>query len=614
MTITNAGFQAIFNANNTGVELNLTHLQLGSGQRTTDKSETTLVSPIQFQAITAAERPSLNQVRMSAVFPITQTYDICEIGIWAGEPGTSGSVLFAYWASPDGKLVTTAPGVDFVFTHDMTMDQSVADSINVVIDPNASSFLSLLNLHLNDAGDPHSQYLLKTNANLTHFGQHTFKVKSSGYSKKTPSLFYKNGKSIIGGSRSYNLATIRRSDCEVFAIGKYDLNTSEYEAERLRNDLNNLDSSVIAVLYSHDNPLDNRLYSGLPDAIYRCGGSRAIFASNEFAYRSAYILVGIPGCGEGNGIERYSGAIDGDPDAYLELSFQVNNGDIVGVGAGSSIAFGYATKDDLTSNTNSSFASHTNATDPHPQYTTDTEAETIAASAITLHTSETNPHKQYSLTSHTHSNATEAEDGLMSANDKTKLNGISAGATAYTHPAGDGSLHVPATGTSNAGKVLTAGATAGSLSWSTVDSSPPGQIGWFARNTPPTGWLEANGQAIDRSNFKNLFDAIGTTFGAGDGVTTFNIPDLRGEFVRGWDNGRGVDNNRNFGSNQSDDFKSHSHTQMWGQGPGSNDSNIAYYGNSFFQQAASHSNGETLKTGGSETRPRNVAMLVCIKY
>ena len=434
MTITNAGFQAIFNANNTGVELNLTHLQLGSGQRTTDKSETTLVSPIQFQAITAAERPSLNQVRMSAVFPITQTYDIREIGIWAGEPGTSGSVLFAYWSSPDGKLITTAPGVDFVFTHDMTMDQSVAGSINVVIDPNASSFLSLLNLHLNDAGDPHSQYLLKTNANLTYFGQHTFKVESSGYSKKTPSLFYKNGKAIIGGIRSYNLATIRRYDCEVFAIGQYDLNISEYEAERLRNDLNNLDSSVIAVLYCHDNPLDNRLYSGLPDAIYRCGGSRAIFASNEFAYRSSYILVGIPGCGEGNGIERYSGAVDGDPDAYLEMSFQVNNGDIVGVGAGSSIAFGYATKDDLTSNTNSSFASHTNAADPHPQYATGTEAGTIAANAVSSHKLEENPHSQYSLTGHAHSNASQSADGFMSSTDKTKLDGISTGATAYTHP------------------------------------------------------------------------------------------------------------------------------------------------------------------------------------
>lgn len=252
MTITNAGFQAIFNANNTGVELNLTHLQLGSGQRTTDKSEIALVSPIQFQAITAAERPSLTQVRMSAVFPIAQTYDICEIGIWAGEPGTSGSVLFAYWASPDGKLVTTAPGVDFVFTHDMTMDQSVAGSINVVIDPNASSFLSLLNLHLNDAGDPHSQYLKKTD-------------------------------------------------------------------------------------------FDN---------------------------------------------------------AVIDLQNTVSN------------------------NTSGSFTSHTSASDPHPQYTTDTEAGTIAASAITTHTSETNPHSQYALTSHTHSNASQSAAGFMSADDKAKLDGI----------------------------------------------------------------------------------------------------------------------------------------------------------------------------------------------
>lgn len=630
MTITNVGFQAIFNANNTGVELNLTHLQLGSGQRTTDKSETTLVSPIQFQAITAAERPSLNQVRMSAVFPITQTYDICEIGIWAGEPGTSGSVLFAYWASPDGKLVTTAPGVDFVFTHDMMMDQSVADSINVVIDPNASSFLSLLNLHLNDAGDPHSQYLLKTNANLTYFGQHTFKVESSGYSKKTPSLFYKNGKAIIGGIRSYNLATIRRSDCEVFAIGQYDLNISEYEAERLRNDLNNLDSSVIAVLYCHDNPLDNRLYSGLPDAIYRCGGSRAIFASNEFAYRSSYILVGIPGCGEGNGIERYSGKIieTGDPDSYCEISFQVKDGDIVGAGATSSIAFGYVSKNDLENNTQSSFTSHTSASDPHPQYTTDTEAGTIAASAITAHTSETNPHKQYALTSHTHSNASQSTAGFMSADDKTKLDGISAGATAYTHPAEDGSLHVPATGTTNSGKVLMAGETAGSLMWVTIDITPPGQIGWFARNTPPTGWLEANGQAIDRSNFKNLFDAIGTTFGAGNGVTTFNIPDLRGEFVRGWDNGRGVDENRGFGTSQDSENKSHTHeiddpghTHSFKINAESNGNNSNYwFGGAEYPvptnfNVGSATTGISVKsTGGSEARPRNVAMLVCIKY
>jgi hypothetical protein len=71
-------------------------------------------------------------------------------------------------------------------------------------------------------------------------------------------------------------------------------------------------------------------------------------------------------------------------------------------------------------------------------------------------------------TSHTHSDATTTASGLMSSTDKSKLDGIASGATAYVHPSADGSLHVPATGTTNAGKVLTAGATAGSLSWTTL--------------------------------------------------------------------------------------------------------------------------------------------------
>jgi hypothetical protein len=73
-----------------------------------------------------------------------------------------------------------------------------------------------------------------------------------------------------------------------------------------------------------------------------------------------------------------------------------------------------------------------------------------------------------SNTSHTHSNATTTVAGLMSSTDKSKLDGIASGATAYVHPSADGSLHVPATGTTNAGKVLTAGATAGSLTWTTL--------------------------------------------------------------------------------------------------------------------------------------------------
>ncbi|MEI6852809.1 MAG: tail fiber domain-containing protein [Bacteroidota bacterium] len=67
--------------------------------------------------------------------------------------------------------------------------------------------------------------------------------------------------------------------------------------------------------------------------------------------------------------------------------------------------------------------------------------------------------------------ATTSAAGSMSALDKTKLDGIDASANNYTHPTGDGNLHVPATSTTNSGKVLTAGATAGSLSWNALTSS-----------------------------------------------------------------------------------------------------------------------------------------------
>ena len=66
---------------------------------------------------------------------------------------------------------------------------------------------------------------------------------------------------------------------------------------------------------------------------------------------------------------------------------------------------------------------------------------------------------------HAHGAATTSAAGFMSAADKGKLDGVATNANNYTHPTGDGNLHVPATGTTSSGKVLTAGATAGSLSW-----------------------------------------------------------------------------------------------------------------------------------------------------
>ena len=88
---------------------------------------------------------------------------------------------------------------------------------------------------------------------------------------------------------------------------------------------------------------------------------------------------------------------------------------------------------------------------------------------------------------------------------------------------------------------------------------PSGAVLYFAGRTAPAGWLKANGAAVSRTAYAALFAAIGTTYGAGDGRSTFNLPDLRGEFLRGWDDGRGVDTGRVFGSAQAHALQSHQH-------------------------------------------------------
>lgn len=173
----------------------------------------------------------------------------------------------------------------------------------------------------------------------------------------------------------------------------------------------------------------------------------------------------------------------------------------------------------------------------------------------------------------------------------------------------------------------------------------PGDIKYTAKNSAPTGWLKANGAAVSRTAYADLFAAIGTLYGDGDGFNTFNLPDLRGEFIRGWDDGRGIDSGRAFGSAQSDEIKSHGHAgTALSSGAHNHAGGIPYlqtyssarfpygltgaarYGftagnytsnaktpNTSTDGAHSHALSIT-STGGVETRPRNRAMLACIKF
>src|SRR5439155_10954111 len=73
-----------------------------------------------------------------------------------------------------------------------------------------------------------------------------------------------------------------------------------------------------------------------------------------------------------------------------------------------------------------------------------------------------------------------------------------------------------------------------------VPQLPTGLVLPFAASSIPDGWLECTGQAVSRTSYARLFNLIGTTFGAGDGSTTFNVPDIRGRTPIGVGTGSGL--------------------------------------------------------------------------
>ena len=135
---------------------------------------------------------------------------------------------------------------------------------------------------------------------------------------------------------------------------------------------------------------------------------------------------------------------------------------------------------------------------------------------------------------------------------------------------------------------------------------PSGCVMMWTSSTLPAGWIECNGQST--ASYPNLAAVCGA-----------NVPDLRGEFVRGWDNGKGTDSGRALKSTQDDALESHSHML-----PSSDASKaVSPYGwadgqpsktcEDFTNAVTSTSRHITSSTGGTETRPRNVALMYIIK-
>ena len=156
-----------------------------------------------------------------------------------------------------------------------------------------------------------------------------------------------------------------------------------------------------------------------------------------------------------------------------------------------------------------------------------------------------------------------------------------------------------------------------------ITSTPASTVIYVAQNTAPTGYVKANGAALSRTTYADLFAAIGTTFGSGDGSTTFNVPDLRGEFIRAWDDARGVDSGRSFGSAQA-----HRTEDLYAQVAGNypytrlKNTSTPYWTSNYRDDDYGANEGAVGQSKGAgveprntgETRPRNIALLACIKY
>jgi microcystin-dependent protein len=184
----------------------------------------------------------------------------------------------------------------------------------------------------------------------------------------------------------------------------------------------------------------------------------------------------------------------------------------------------------------------------------------------------------------------------------------------------------------------------GNLSFQIVAGVPSGSVFCMAVATVPSGYLECNGAAVSRTTYAALFAIIGTAYGTGNGSSTFNLPDLRGEFVRGFDNGRGVDNGRSIASSQSSQFGQHNHNVSASSSSSVTDpghkhtmnfnlGNIISSGGAFgMKDSGTADRMNTATTGisvstttsisqsnrggtsnSSETRPRSIAMMYIIK-
>ena len=155
---------------------------------------------------------------------------------------------------------------------------------------------------------------------------------------------------------------------------------------------------------------------------------------------------------------------------------------------------------------------------------------------------------------------------------------------------------------------------------------PTGSLIIWPTSTPPAGYLECDGSALSRTTYAALFAVLGTTYNkATDATDKFRVPDLRGEFVRGWDHGRSADKDRAIGTTQKATrvYRRNYFPDGWEGAMYDRDHRASADIDGAIEVISGGTTGrsnsaELLVTGGKldgvRVRPRNVAQMFAIKY
>ena len=183
-----------------------------------------------------------------------------------------------------------------------------------------------------NADTANAQSVTTLQAEVRRTVSYTIRSRGGSATAGSNTIVKDDGTVVATAGRSYCVTVLNGSTAAVVSATTFDVYADPANAALMANHLNALASDKVVIVSTNDEPQTNRLAGGLAAAMYRCGASGLVYGTSAFMYRSSYILVGIPGIGEGGGVERYAGDTGSSTTAYCEYVLQLVNGRPVALG------------------------------------------------------------------------------------------------------------------------------------------------------------------------------------------------------------------------------------------------------------------------------------------